>query len=92
VVGEHSRSLVALAIGLDAVVILLCQLYRNCEERPNKRPITSYLAMSGSTSRMPRTSFSLPRWVYNPESPDKDISGVYLTKQRRCEIGAAVLA
>lgn len=47
-VGEITRRFKQLAKELDLTVVLLSQLNRDCEKRPNKRPILSDLRDSGS--------------------------------------------
>lgn len=91
-VGEHTRALVALSKELDCAVILLCQLSRECEKRPNKRPQMSDLAMSGSIEQDAANIMFLYRdEVYNPETPDKGICEVNSIKQRQGEPGVVAL-
>lgn len=91
-VGEHTRALVALAKELDVAVVLLCQLNRECEKRPNKRPMTADLAMSGSIEQDAANIMFLYRdEVYNPDTPDKGICEVHSAKQRQGEPGTVAL-
>ena len=92
VVGEYTRALVALAKELDAAVILLCQLNRECEKRPNKRPMMADLAMSGSIEQDAANIMFLYRDdVYNQDSPDRGICEVHSAKQRQGEPGVIAL-
>lgn len=92
-VGEHTRALVALAKELDCAVILLCQLNRECEKRPNKRPIMADLAMSGSIEQDAANILFLYRdEVYNPDTPDKGMCEVNCEKLRQGEPGPVALA
>ena len=92
-VGEHTRALVALAKEIDCAVILLCQLNRECEKRPNKRPIMADLAMSGSIEQDAANILFLYRdEVYNPDSPDKGLCEVNCEKLRQGEPGPVALA
>jgi len=92
VVGEHTRALVALAKELDCAVILLCQLNRECEKRPNKRPIMADLALSGSIEQDAANIFFLYRdEVYNEDSPDKGICEVSCEKLRQGRPGVVGL-
>lgn len=87
-VGEYTRALLALAKELDCAVVLLCQLNRELEKRPNKRPIMSDLAMSGSIEQDAATIIFLYRdEVYNPDSQDKGICEVIIGKQRQGATG-----
>jgi replicative DNA helicase len=45
--GEYTRGLIALGKELDAAIVLLAQLNRECEKRADKRPIMSDLGVSG---------------------------------------------
>jgi replicative DNA helicase len=91
--GEYTRGLVALAKELDIVVLLLCQLNRKCEERPNKRPMLSDLAQSGSIEQDGAYVMFLYRdQVYNPDSPDKGVAEIIVAKQRQGRTGTAHLA
>lgn len=89
-VGEHTRALVALAKDLDCAVILLCQLNRQCETRPNKRPIMADLAVSGSIEQDAANIIFLYREaVYNPDLPEheREICEWHAVKQRQGEPG-----
>jgi replicative DNA helicase len=87
-IGALTKGLKNLAKELDVPVILLSQLSRKCEERPNKRPLSSDLKDSGDIEADADTILFLYRdEVYNPDSPDKGICEVICTKQRQGETG-----
>jgi replicative DNA helicase len=87
-VGEYTRALLKIAKEMDVPVILLCQLNRKCEERQNKRPILSDLAVSGSIEQDASNVIFLYRdEVYNPDSPDKGVCEVITAKQRQGQPG-----
>lgn len=93
-VGEHTRALVALAKELDCAVVLLCQLNRKCEERQNKRPMMSDLAVSGSIEQDAANIIFLYRdVVYHPEltGDARDICEWIVAKQRQGEPGTIAL-
>jgi replicative DNA helicase len=93
VVGEHTRGLLALAKELDIAVVLLCQLNRKCEERNNKRPILSDLAVSGSIEQDAANVIFLYRdEIYNPDTPDRGVCEVITAKQRQGEPGTVGLS
>lgn len=72
-----TRGLKTLAKELDIGLILLSQLNRKLEERPNKRPIPSDLRDSGSIEQDADAVVFLYRdEVYNPDSPDAGVCEV----------------
>jgi replicative DNA helicase len=86
VVGEYTRALVALSKELDCAVVLLCQLNRKCEDRPNKRPMMSDLAESGSIEQDAANIIFLYRHVvYQPDLPEHEaeICEWHCAKQRQ---------
>lgn len=92
-VGEYTRGLVALAKELECAVILLCQLNRKCEDRPNKRPIAADLAESGAIEQDADSIVFLYRdEVYNEHSPDKGTAEAIIAKKRQGTPGTARLA
>lgn len=91
--GEYTRGLMALAKELKCAVVLLAQLNRECEKRPNKRPMLSDLASSGSIEQDAANVIFLYRdEVYNPDTMDKGICEVSTAKQRQGEPGTIALA
>jgi replicative DNA helicase len=89
-VGEYTRGLLALAKELGCAVLLLCQLSRKCEERPNKRPLMSDLAESGAVEQDAATViFTYRDEIYNPSSPDAGTAELIVGKQRQGKIGTA---
>jgi replicative DNA helicase len=91
--GEYTRGLVQLAKELNIAVVLLCQLNRELEKRPNKRPMMSDLAVSGSIEQDASTIIFLYRdEVYNQDSQDKGVCEVIIGKQRQGAPGMAGLA
>jgi replicative DNA helicase len=93
VVGEYTRGLLQLAKELNVAVVLLCQLNRKLEDRQNKRPMMSDLAMSGSIEQDASNIIFLYRdEIYNPDTPDKGVCEVITAKQRQGEPGTVGLA
>lgn len=91
-VGEYTRGLIALAKQVNCAVVLLCQLNRECENRNNKRPQLSDLAMSGSIEQDAANVIFLYRdEVYNPDSQDRGTCEVLCVKQRQGEPGTVGL-
>jgi replicative DNA helicase len=93
VVGEYTRGLLQLGKELNCAIVLLCQLNRKCEERNNKRPMLSDLAVSGSIEQDAANVIFLYRdEVYDTDSRDKGIAEVITAKQRQGEPGVVGLA
>ena len=92
-IGSISRSLKALAKELNVPVIALAQLSRECEKRPNKRPILSDLRESGSIEQ----DADLVIFIYRDEvykgqeSKELGLAEIHLAKQRNGPTGKITL-
>jgi replicative DNA helicase len=85
-----SRGLKQLAKMMDCPVIALAQINRGVEGRPNKRPTLSDLRESGSIEQDADAVLMLYRdEVYHPDTSERDIMEIGVTKNRHGEIGVA---
>ena len=91
-VQENTRNLKILAKELDIPVILLSQLSRGVESRPDKRPLLSDLRDSGSIEQDADIVMFLYRDAYyNKESTEQNISECIVAKNRHGETGTVKL-
>lgn len=87
-IGEVTRALKIMSKELDCCVVLLSQLNRGLESRPNKRPVMSDLRDSGAIEQDADQIIFLYRdEVYNANTDYKGVCEIDLQKYRNGETG-----
>lgn len=90
---QITRGLKGMAMSMGIGILLLSQLNRNLEARPNKRPMASDLRDSGAIEQDCDAALFLYRdEVYNPNSTDQGICEVNVGLNRQGEPGRVGLS
>ena len=90
-ISDMSRSLKALARELDVPVVVLSQLNRKVENRPNKRPQLSDLRESGAIEQDADVVLLLVRPDYYDPDDKPGMAELIVAKQRNGPVGAVEL-
>jgi replicative DNA helicase len=85
--GELSKMIKALALNLGVPILVLSQLNRDLEKRPDKRPINADLRDTGAIEQdADIIMFTYRDVVYDPDTRDKNIAEAICTKNRDGEM------
>ena len=83
IVAAKTRAIRNMAQEFDAAIVLLAQLNRSVESRPNKRPMLSDLRDSGGVEETADMVMFIYRdEVYNPKTEQPGIAELIISKQR----------
>lgn len=92
IVENVSRGLKRLAKDMDCPVVALSQLSRECEKRPDKRPMLSDLRQSGAIEQDANiVAFLYREVIYNPSYPQANVAELIIRKLRHGKIGTIPL-
>lgn len=90
-IGIISRGMKTLSQDLDIPVLILSQLSRECEKRPDKRPMLSDLRGSGDIEQdASEILFMYDDSVYNPQSSASGYTELIIAKNRHGKRGIVV--